>query len=50
MTAHHETELRIHLTAADGSTAYATFKNFSVSPGPDFKLRVGQAAGTAGNY
>ena len=49
MTAHHETELRIDLTAADGTTAYETYQNFSVSPGPDYMLHIGQAAGTAGN-
>ena len=48
MTSRHTTELRIDLTAADGTTAYETYQNFSLSPGPDYTLHVGQAVGTAG--
>ena len=50
MSSHATTELRIDLTAADGETAYQTWQNFSLSPGPDYKLHIGQTAGTAGNY
>ena len=49
MSSHHTTELRIDVTAADDSSAYETYQNFSLSPGPDYTLHIGQAAGTAGN-
>ena len=48
MTANHATELRIDVTAYDGTTSYETYQDFSLSPGPDYKLHVGQAAGTTG--
>ena len=42
-----QTELRIDMTAADGTKAYVTYQNFSLSPGPGYTLHIGQGAGTA---
>ena len=47
MTSQQNTELRIDMTAADGTTAYVTYQNFSLSQGPDYTLHIGQGAGTA---
>ena len=47
MTSKQTTELRIDMTAADGTTAYVTYQNFSLSQGPDYTLHIGQGAGTA---
>ncbi|XP_045157213.2 ficolin-3-like [Mercenaria mercenaria] len=38
MTSQGKTELRVDLTAADGTTAYDTFQNFYLSEGPNYSL------------
>lgn len=50
MTANHTNELRIDLTAANGTTAYETYQNFSLSQGSNYSLRIGSEDGTAGWY
>lgn len=41
-------QLRIDMTAANGTTAYTVFGNFSLGPAPNYTLHIGQGIGTAG--
>lgn len=41
-------ELRINLMAADGTTAYEVFGNFSPGPAPYYTLHIRPGTGTAG--
>lgn len=43
-----KSELRIDLEAADGTKAYETFQDFSLSPGPDYTLHISKGTGTTG--
>ncbi|KAL4216648.1 Hemicentin-1 [Mactra antiquata] len=41
LASNNANELRIDLTAANDTTAYEVFEHFSLSPGPDYTLHVG---------
>ncbi|KAH3748372.1 uncharacterized protein LOC127847030 [Dreissena polymorpha] len=47
MTSNANSELRIDLIAADGSTAYEVFPNFRLSASPNYTLHIDQSNGTA---
>ncbi|XP_052237124.1 angiopoietin-related protein 2-like isoform X2 [Dreissena polymorpha] len=49
MTSNVQTELRIDLMAANGSTAYEVFPNFRLSAASDYRLHVDRGRGTAGD-
>ncbi|XP_053408501.1 microfibril-associated glycoprotein 4-like [Mercenaria mercenaria] len=49
MTSQGSSELRVDVKRANGSAAYEVFKNFSISPSPDYILRVSPGHGTAGD-
>ncbi|XP_053387401.1 microfibril-associated glycoprotein 4-like isoform X1 [Mercenaria mercenaria] len=44
-----KTELRLDLTAADGTTAYETFQNFYLDEDPYYTLHIDRGQGTAGD-
>lgn len=43
-------ELRVDLTAANGTTAYEVFGNFTLGPAPDYTLHIDPGYGTAGMF
>lgn len=43
-------ELRIDLTAADDTTAYEIFSNFTLDPAPGYALHINPGTGTAGKF
>ncbi|XP_052235372.1 fibrinogen alpha-2 chain-like isoform X2 [Dreissena polymorpha] len=49
MTSKAQTELRVDLMAAEGSTVYEVFPNFRLSASPDYRLHVDKGNGTAGD-
>ncbi|XP_053387986.1 angiopoietin-2-like isoform X1 [Mercenaria mercenaria] len=49
MASQGKTELRLDLTAADGTTAYETFQNFYLDEGPNYTLHIDHGTGTAGD-
>ncbi|XP_052236967.1 uncharacterized protein LOC127848505 isoform X2 [Dreissena polymorpha] len=49
MTSKAQTELRVELMAADGSTVYEVFPNFRLLTAPDYMLHVDEGNGTAGD-
>jgi hypothetical protein len=50
MVSRGKTELRLDLTAADGTSVYETFQNFSLVEKPDYTLHIDKGVGTAGIY
>ncbi|XP_053390846.1 fibrinogen-like protein A [Mercenaria mercenaria] len=49
MTSQGKTELRLDLTAADGTAVYETFQNFYLDEGPNYTLHIDPGTGTAGD-
>jgi hypothetical protein len=49
MVAQGKTELRLDLTAADGTSVYETFQNFRLGKQPYYTLHIEKGTGTAGN-
>ncbi|XP_052236739.1 fibrinogen alpha-2 chain-like [Dreissena polymorpha] len=49
MTSKAQTELRVDLMAADGSTEYEVFPNFRLLTAPDYMLHVNEGNETAGD-
>ncbi|XP_053387230.1 fibropellin-1-like [Mercenaria mercenaria] len=49
MTSQGKTELRLDLTAADGTTAFETFQNFYLDEGSNYTLHIDPGKGTAGD-
>ncbi|XP_053387889.1 fibrinogen C domain-containing protein 1-like isoform X2 [Mercenaria mercenaria] len=49
MASQGKTELRLDLTAADGTTVYETFQNFYLDEGPNYTLHIDPGTGTAGD-
>lgn len=43
-------ELRVDLTAANGTEAYEVFGNFSLGPSPEYTLHIDPGHGTAGLF
>ena len=48
MVSQRKTELRLDLTAADGTTVYETFQNFRLGDSPYYTLHIDKGVGTAG--
>lgn len=42
MASQGKTDLRLDITAANGDTAYEVFRNFGLSAGPDYTLKLGK--------
>ncbi|XP_060561522.1 microfibril-associated glycoprotein 4-like [Ruditapes philippinarum] len=49
MVSRGKTELRLDLTAADGTSVYETFQNFSIGENPYYTLHIDEGVGTAGD-
>ncbi|XP_060593871.1 adhesion G protein-coupled receptor B2-like [Ruditapes philippinarum] len=49
MVSRGKTELRLDLTAADGTSVYETFQNFRLGEMPYYTLHIDQGVGTAGD-
>jgi hypothetical protein len=49
MVAQGKTELRLDLTASDGTSVYETFQNFQLGKQPYYTLHIDKGNGTAGN-
>ncbi|XP_060577785.1 microfibril-associated glycoprotein 4-like, partial [Ruditapes philippinarum] len=49
MVSRGKTELRLDLTAADGTSVYETFQNFSLGAMPYYTLHIDKGVGTAGD-
>lgn len=49
MVAQNKTELRLDLTAANGSTAFEVFQNFRLGSPPDYTLNIDRGTGTVGD-
>jgi hypothetical protein len=50
MVSRGKTELRLDLTAADGTSVYETFQNFRLGEKPYYTLHIDKGVGTAGTY
>ncbi|XP_060574482.1 angiopoietin-related protein 1-like [Ruditapes philippinarum] len=49
MVSRGKTELRLDLTAADGTSVYETFQNFRLDERPYYTLHIDKGVGTAGD-
>ncbi|XP_060567852.1 angiopoietin-2-like [Ruditapes philippinarum] len=49
MAAYGETDLRLDVKALDGTDLYELFHNFSLSPGPDYRLSIEPGTGSIGD-
>ncbi|XP_060576204.1 angiopoietin-related protein 2-like [Ruditapes philippinarum] len=49
MVSRGKTELRLDLTAADGTSVYETFQNFKLGEMPYYTLHIDTGVGTAGD-
>jgi hypothetical protein len=50
MVSRGKTELRLDLTAADGTSVYETFQNFRLGEKPYYTLHIDKGVGTAGTH